>query len=379
MKNLSLLFVICIFEFGIYAQAYPEFGPEKKVTITGLTHDAMEVFISADEQTLFFNSLNSGGNTNLYYATRVNDTIFTYVGLVGNAYDPSIDHLDGVPSLDVNDRFFWVSLRDYPTIYENLLNSDYSGGSVTNIKHTYGDFNVYLPGWLIMDAAISYDGDLLYYVNAYFNSCPFGMPCDALLGVAEKVNDTTFNKLPNTDGIFSNVNDPNYIVYAPQVTVDGKELYFTRILDGTVNSELCVAVRENVADTFSLPMVIYSNNGFVPEAISVTNDKSKIYYHQKNSLGVFEVYMRYRIGTADLQDEKSESLQYYPNPVQGSLTVFPIKTEQAFSVDILTTEGSLVMHLTDVTQIQVEHLPSGVYILVFTQNGVKFYNRFIKK
>jgi hypothetical protein len=363
MKTIFCFFVISLVEFGIYAQAYPQFGAEKKVTITGLTHEAMEVFISADEQTLFFNSLNSGGNTNLYYATRVDDTTFTYVGLVGNAYDPSIDHLDGVPSLDVNNRFFWVSLRDYPTIYENLLNSDYSGGSVTNIKHTYGDFNVYLPGWLIMDAAISYDGDLLYYVNAYFNSCPFGMPCDALLGVAEKVNDTTFHKLPNTDGIFSNVNDPNYIVYAPQVTVDGKELYFTRILDGTVNSELCVSVREDVADTFSLPMVIHSNNGYIPEAISITNDKSKIYYHQKNSLGVFEVYMRYRMPTLSLSENQEKSLTVFPNPTTEILTLQLAEAQSNFTVTIFSTLGQCCLTFENQTILNISGLPAGMYIV----------------
>lgn len=371
MKNLFVLFGILIFEFGIFSQPIPQFGPEKKVTITGLTHDAMEVFISADEQTLFFNSLNSGGNTNLYYATRVDDTTFTYVGLVGNTYDPSIDHLDGVPSLDVNDRFFWVSLRDYPTIYENLLNSDYSGGGVTSIKHTYGDFNVYLPGWLIMDAAISYDGDLLYYVNAYFNSCPFGMPCDAMLGVAEKVNDTTFNKLPNTDGIFSNVNDPNYIVYAPQVTVDGKELYFTRILDGTVNSELCVSVREDVADTFSLPTVIYSNNGFVPEAISITQDKSKIYYHQKNSLGVFEVYMRYRTSTANVESNQIQNLVVYPNPVSEVLHVKMPETESNFTLKIFSVQGQCCLVVQNDLNPDLSSLKTGVYVIqVETERGI---------
>lgn len=378
MKYLLTLFGIWNLSFGIYAQAYPQFGPEIKVTITGLTFDAMEVFISADEQTLFFNSLNSGGNTNLYYATRVDDTTFTYVGLVGNAYDPAPSHLDGVPSLDVNDRFFWVSLRDYPTIYENLLNSDYSAGSVNSIKHTYGDFNVYLPGWLIMDAAISYDGDLLYYVNAYFNSCPFGMPCDALLGVAQKVNDTTFNKLPNSDGLFSNINDPNYIVYAPQLSVDGKELYFTRILDGTVNSELCVSVREELTDTFSLPVVIYSNDGFVPEAISITNDKSKIYYHQKNSLGVFEVYMRYRIGTVSTLENNLENCSLYPNPVSDVMYIEIPHAVADFRVTIISLHGQTCMTFYNNTTLDLSTLEAGMYVVqIESEEGI--FRRTVEK
>lgn len=362
----SIFFMwIALAENVVLSQAYPQFGDEKKVTIVGLTHDAMEPFLSADEQILFFNSLNSGGNTNLYYATRVNDTTFNYVGLVGNAFDPSPSHLDGVPSLDMNNRFFWVSLRDYPTIYENLLNSNYSGGSVSDIKHTYGDFNVYLPGWLIMDAAISYDGNFLYYVNAYFNSCAFGMPCEASLGVAEKVNDTTFNKLPNTDGIFSLINDANYIVYAPQLSVDGKEFYFTRIEDGTVNSEICVAVRNSPADTFSLPMVIYSNNGYVPEAATISNDKSKLYYHQKNSVGVFEIYLRYRTGTLEISQPTNQlTWNVFPNPAYDVVTINT--SEINFSVKLLNTTGEELKSFTNEKNIPVADLAPGNYIVQIT-------------
>ena len=66
----------------IYAQFYPTFGPEIKVSINGLTFDAMEPFISLDGNTLYFNSLNSGGNTNLYYATKLNDSTFTFIGSI---------------------------------------------------------------------------------------------------------------------------------------------------------------------------------------------------------------------------------------------------------------------------------------------------------
>ncbi|MDD8018058.1 MAG: hypothetical protein PHP42_06765 [Bacteroidota bacterium] len=106
-KPTILIFTIISIICGqAYSQTYPVFGPEKKVTITGLTFDAMEPFISPDGGTLFFNSLNAGGNTNLYYALKVNDTTFTYVGLVGGCYDSSASHLNGVASLDSLNIFF---------------------------------------------------------------------------------------------------------------------------------------------------------------------------------------------------------------------------------------------------------------------------------
>src|SRR5688500_15837996 len=147
----SQLFVIVFLATSYqqaFSQLFPVFCPEKKVTVSGLTFDAMEPFIAPDGNTLFFNSLNSGGNTNLYYATKVNDTAFTYIGLVGGTYDPSPDHLDGVPSIDSSGNFFWVSLRNFP----NLHRGAYLAGAVSNVTMTYGDFNIFTPGWIIMDA-----------------------------------------------------------------------------------------------------------------------------------------------------------------------------------------------------------------------------------
>ena len=205
------------------------------------------------------------------------------------------------------------------------------------------------------------------------------MPCDALIGVAEKVDDTTFNKLPNTDGVFSNVNDPNYIVYAPLVTVDGKELYFTRILDGTINSELCVSVREDIADTFSLPTVIYSNDGFVPEAISVTNDKSKIYYHQKNSLGVFEVYMRYRTATLNMNEDQKGNLIVFPNPTADLLQLQLPQPQSNFTVKIFSTTGQCCLVFQNETTFSVAGLPAGMYVAELeTESGI-FRTTFEKK
>ena len=60
--------------------SYPTFGNEINVTINGLTFDAMEPFISSNGNYLFFNNINNGINTKLYYATRVNDSTFNFVG-----------------------------------------------------------------------------------------------------------------------------------------------------------------------------------------------------------------------------------------------------------------------------------------------------------
>jgi len=370
--GLSRTFFVLFLVLGhiLFSQNYPVFGPEKKVNINGLSFDAMEPFISKDGQTLFFNSLNSGGNTNLYYATRVNDTLFNYVGLVNGCYDPTPNHLDGVASLDSSNTFYWVSLRNYPTQIENLHKGVYSSGNVSTIKRVYGDFNIASPGWLIMDAAINHQGDKLYYCNAFFNSCAFGMPCKARLGVAQQVNDSTFNKLSLTDTIFSNVNDTNYIVYAPQVTEDGLELYFTRILKSTVNSEICVSVRNTNTGKFSLPNVIHSNLGFVPEAASPSLDKQKLYYHEKGSSGFFRVFLRYRTSVTGSEEfDLTQNIRVFPNPVSEILHVVLPFTNERFSILVYSSQGQVIYTSDTKAKLDLSNLEKGLYYLKVEQRG----------
>ncbi|MFT4601397.1 MAG: hypothetical protein ACI857_001577 [Arenicella sp.] len=357
LKNFFTLTIILFAFKNSFAQSYPIFGPEIKVTINGLSFDAMEPFISLDENIMFFNSLNSTDTTNLYYATRINDSIFNYVGPVLGIIDTAANHLDAVASIDISNNFYWTSLHDFPLVPETLLRGVYSGGSITDTSKVYGNFNVYLPGWLIMDAAINYDGNILSYTNAFFDSCMFGAPCIATIGLANKVNDSLFNKLPNTDALFTYINDTNYICYAPQLTLDGLEMYYTRLLKNTVNTEICVSVRDTPTDTFSSPMVIHSNLNFTPEAATPTSDKQKIYYHQRNSLSVFELYLRYRTGTVGIEKtEQKNKLKIYPNPAsnflnveipaKGLLKIFDISGKVVFSKDIIPGTQFIELNLT---------------------------------
>jgi hypothetical protein len=386
-KFLLLTTLIIFFYSNGISQSYPTFGPEIKVTIAGLTFDAMEPFISSDGNTLFFNSINSGGNTNLYYANRVNDTTFTYIGMVGGTYDPSPDHLDAVASVDATNNFFWVSLRGYPSPMENLHRGVYSGGSVANITRVYGDFNIYtfnFPfGWLIMDAAINYQGNQLYYCNALFDfdntTCP-GVPCEAKLGVAQKVNDSTFNKLLNSDAIFSSVNDTNYLVYAPNLTKDGLELYYTRLLKSSYDTEICVSVRNTATDPFSLPTVIYSNYGYFPEAPTLTSDQQKMYYHQKDSSLIHKIYLRYRTSTTGIdQPAQAGVLKAFPNPTNNIINIEPVNPNEPFVVSLYDSRRQKIVEIIDRTSIDVSGLPNGIYFLILNQNERFWRTKIVKE
>ena len=278
--------------------AYPRYGPEKEVIIDDLSFDAMEPFISPDGTTLFFNNLNDGISTKLYYATRVSDTRFTYVGELNGTNQTTIPYLDAVADLDIEGNFYWTSIRNYPTELNNLHHGIYSNGEVTDIGRVEGDFNMNTPGWLIMDHGISLDGQFLYFNNARFDNTSCVGPCETTLGIAQKNGSKSFTTLANSESILANINDTNYIYYAPCISSDNLELYYTRYLKGiiepTTELEICVAVRNTTDDIFSLPKVLFAAP--IPslvEAPTLTVDKSIMYYHRKTA-GSHKIFMRER-------------------------------------------------------------------------------------
>ena len=277
---------------------YPSFGSEMEVTINGLSFDAMEPFISPDGNYLFFNNLNDGINTKLYYATKINDSTFNYEGELTGANQTTIPHLDAVPDMDVNGNFYWTSTRDYPAQLNNLFHGTFSAENINDIERVQGDFNMNTPGWLIMDHGISLDGQYLYFINTRFDDLNCTGPCETTIGVAQKNNPSTFSTLPDSASILQNINDASYIYYAPCISSDNLELYYTRYLKGEITSstvfEICVAVRSNSSSNFSIPKVLFSEViSNLIEAPSLTVDKNIIYYHKRTS-GSHKIMMRFR-------------------------------------------------------------------------------------
>lgn len=278
---------------------YPSFGSEMDVNIVGLSFDAMEPFLSPDGNYLFFNNINDGITTKLYYATKINNSTFTFVGELGGTNQISTPHLDAVADMDSHNNFYWTSTRNYPTELNNLFHGTFNSGNVMNINRVQGDFNMNIPGWLVMDHGISLDGEFLYFNNARFDSQNCQGACETNIGVAKKINATTFNTLPNSTSILQNINDSNYIYYAPCISSDNLELYYTRYLKGAITQntvfEICVAVRKNSIDNFSIPQVLFSASfANLIEAPTLTVDKQIIYYHKKTASS-HKIVMRNRI------------------------------------------------------------------------------------
>ena len=270
-----------------------------QITINGYNSDAMEPFISPDGNTLFFNSINDGNNTKIYYATKVNNATFTFEGELDGANETQAAQLNAVADLDALNNFYWTSVRDYPAKIDNLHHGIYTNGAVYDMGRVQGDFYNTNSGWLVMDHGISHDGQFLYFNNARFDDANCVGPCETFLGIAKMTGDKNFMKIANSDDILQNINNANYIYYAPCITTDNLELYYTRFADGTVNvntvAEICVATRTSATDSFSVPKVLFSNtigNGII-EAPTLTSDKQLMYYHQKVN-GIHVIMMRTR-------------------------------------------------------------------------------------
>ncbi|MFB0925663.1 MAG: T9SS type A sorting domain-containing protein, partial [Vicingaceae bacterium] len=348
---------------------------------------AMEPFISDDENYLFFNNLNSGGTTKLFYATKVNDSTFNYVGELNGTNQLIAPYLDGVADMDSSNNFYWTSTRDYPTDLDNLFYGKFNAGTVTDIGRVRGNFNKNIPGWLVMDHGISYDGQILYYNNARLDQNNCQGPCETELGIAQKMNDSIFSQLPNSTIILQNINDTNYIYYAPCISSDNLELYYTRYPRDSVTLntlfEICVAVRNTPNATFSVPMVLFSETIVnIIEAPTLTTDKQIMYYHKKVN-GIHKIEMRYRENQISIKSiiESSTHLKIYPNPVKEKITIQ--SDSKIGSIKFYDMHGKLVKAISNNNSlfeiVNIDDLTKGIYIVNVTSSEGFSKLKFIKE
>ena len=102
------------------------FSSPQRVTINGYSQDAEEPFISRDGNYLFFDNSNNpkvNPNTDIFWATRIDELTFQYQGPIAGV--DTTTSLEGVPSMDLNNVFYFVSPRNYP----QTLSTIYSGVS----------------------------------------------------------------------------------------------------------------------------------------------------------------------------------------------------------------------------------------------------------
>lgn len=287
-----------------------DFDNPVEVVILGYSGDAMEPHISRDGNTLFFNNLNaphlSNGvqnDTNLHYANRIDDTTFQYMGEVAGANTDNIagvNELEGVASIDKNGKFYFVSTVDYlntasPNYLLSMFQSDYADGILTNVqslpnlKSDRPDGKAPVPGELNFDAEIDYNGEFLYYVEGVFSGNPF--PDEANLAVATDIGGV-FTPDTNSNEKFVHINT-DALEYAPSISTDRLELYFTRATGSVLSSfdfGIYLATRDSVLEAWQNVKRIEVIDGEFTEGPSISFDTKRLYYHQKVS-DTFKIYV----------------------------------------------------------------------------------------
>ena len=261
--------------FGVFTNPQP-------VTIQGYSQDAMEPFISPDGNYLFFNNSNSLPQTNLYYATRIDDVTFQFQGEIIGA---NATGLNAVASMDVNNIFYFVSTRSYSQTLSTIYSGNFSNGSLSNVaivpgisKDKLGDVN--------FDQCISPDGSTLYFVDGVFNGG--SVPQHASIAIAKRLVGDHFMRLKNSAKIMQKINTHG-LNYAPDISKSGLEFFFTRIPGQPPMPPpvIYTATRASTSRPFGKPRKIEAITGFA-EAPALSPDEKSLYYHE-NVNGTFVI------------------------------------------------------------------------------------------
>lgn len=242
------------------------------VEITGYDGDAMEPFIVPSTGDLLFNNSNSPPDlTDLYWARRIDDDHFEYVGPLKGANSPA---LDGVPSVDESGNIYFVSTRSYDETLSTIYRGHLSNGTVTQVELVPG-LSREMPGFVNFDAEISRDGDSLFYVEGRFSGS--SIPDSANIALAHRIGER-FVRDTFSDVLLSTVNTPA-LEYAPAISVDRRELFFTRLDPRARTIAIYRVKRIGAGQEFGPAQRVAAADGFV-EAPALSPDGAILYFHR---------------------------------------------------------------------------------------------------
>src|SRR5215831_17873256 len=228
---------------GASAQAKAaSFANPRPVTITGYREDAMEPFLTRDGKVLFFNNSNAPGvDTNLFWATKVDDLTFQLQGQIGGVNGSA---LDAVASMDLSNNFFFVSTRSYDTSLSTIYSGNYSRGSVSGPTIVAG-VSPTRRGFVDFDQEISADGNTLYFTEGLFTGG--SVPASSEVLIARR-SGNGFVRDAQSKPILRTVNSAGRLNYAACTSADELEIFFTRL--DAKEPAILMASRTNTANPF---------------------------------------------------------------------------------------------------------------------------------
>jgi Tol biopolymer transport system component len=264
------------------------FDHPQRVAVEGYDGDAMEPFITRDGRYLLFNNLNDPSvDTNLHVAERIDDLHFRYRGELRGANTKA---LEGVASMDRDNRLYFVSTRSYEQSLSTIYRGRFADGAVGEVEIVPG-VSRQQRGMLNFDVEISPDGSMLYFVDARFGRSG---PETADIVIADRAG-AGFVRRPDSERLMRNINTPA-LEYAPSISADGLMLLFTRFRPGPfgIGGEIGIYVAERAAlsEPFEAARRLEALDGLV-EAPSLSPDERAIYFHRKDGAR-FVVYRAVR-------------------------------------------------------------------------------------
>jgi len=262
-------------DLGLVASALAAcFAPMQPVTIQGYSDHAMEPFIARDGQTLFFNNRNEPvEETDLHWATRIDDLTFRYRGRLASA---NSSHLDGVPSLARDGTFAFTSLRAFASRGATIWMGRWTGDAVTQLE-LVTQLRPGAPPRFNMDGELSASGDRFYVTDNLWAVIGGLRSSDIRLSIREHGQ---WRRAPEYDAWFAAINTPDAFQYAPATNEAETELYFTRLSRPFLRAprfETFVSVRGSTTEPFGKPERIDALQGYV-EAPTVAPDGA-LYVH----------------------------------------------------------------------------------------------------
>jgi len=273
------------------ANSVSEFTQEKEVTIIGYTGNAMEPFITKDEQYLFFNNLQGANSKDIYYAKKIDNTNFEFKGEIQGV---NTSYVDANPTMDALNNFYFISTRDLANGNKTIYGGIFNNGIVSNLHQISGTINISTPYWINMGVEVSKNGNILFVSNAKFNTDEI-FPSEGDIRFAIK-NDNEYNIPDNEEDILANINTDSAIEYAGELSADELELFYSQVtLSNPPVFKLYYAKREQANGVFGNPISItepFEKNEYaIVEAPSLSGDGKRLYYHKLNSNGIYSIFM----------------------------------------------------------------------------------------
>jgi hypothetical protein len=264
------------------------FSVPRPTEIQGYSDHMMEPCITLDGKYLMFNNSNEPGvKTHIQLCQRLDTNIFKYIGeLPGTVSDSK----DMAPSVDNAGNLYYTSLKTYDQDLKSLYVGKLKGEAVTGVQQVAGDISPKVQTWINMDCCVSADGKTLVVSRARFDLGSVH-PAESDLQIFMK-GDNGFALEPHSNDLLKAVNTPA-LEYAPSLSADQLELYFTRAqrdLEGRLLLRILVSKRDKLSSPFGPPSALGVIQGFV-EAPTLPALNHELFFHKRDAEdGKFKIY-----------------------------------------------------------------------------------------